>query len=73
MTETQVRAFFVEPTRDDYGAVLPAPLTYGPPATREQLFRRRLFLLGVRDPETVESLWADERAKNPPPPPNRRR
>jgi hypothetical protein len=35
----------------------------GPAIDRKKLFRRRCYLLGVTDPATVETLWAEDEAK----------
>lgn len=40
----------------------PVPLG-GPVMTPAELFRYRLFLNGIRDPETVADLWRAERER----------
>jgi hypothetical protein len=65
LTPTQIVRAFLEPPRNEHGVVLPPPPALAPALTGREAFAYRLFLVGVRDPETVAALWAEERAKAP--------
>ena len=59
---TQVAALFVNPQRDEHGITIIRD-SLGRVMSGKELHRYRLFLLGIRDPETVEALWKEEVAK----------
>lgn len=45
--------------RDESGAPIPQ-VTGARPVTPRELHEYRMFLLGIRDPETVQRLWEEE-------------
>ncbi len=55
-----MEALYLAPARGEYGEVLHTPITVGTPMSGERLFRYRCFLLGIRDPDTVAGLWAEQ-------------
>jgi hypothetical protein len=58
MSPGQLRALFIDPPRDEHGTVSYPPLVVGEPMSPKELFKYRLFLNGIRDPEQVAELWA---------------
>lgn len=66
LSPRQVELFYLAPERDEFGQVVSAPVVVGRPMSGRKLFAYRMFLLGIRDPETVERLWQEEKAKRPP-------
>jgi hypothetical protein len=63
LTPRQLAAFYIDPPRDERGRVNYPPMFIGRRKGARELFAYRLSLLGIRDPETVESLWADEKVR----------
>lgn len=53
------------PQRGENGEILAPPIMLGKPMSGLKLFKYRLSLLGIRDPETVAELWEEHKAKQP--------
>jgi hypothetical protein len=65
LSRTQVELLYMAPQRGEHGEILLPPVTIGTPMTGRKLFEYRLSLIGIRDPETVAALWAEEKLKQP--------